>query len=117
MERSLSSFGRGPVSTCPGVIEALCNIACSLDDLQYMAIDCLLWLLQDPNTFHKVLYEDNEEEILVLKDEKWEIVRVKGKAPEKALTTTGSGFNQILGIKGAKRETVKFFVSFVLHVL
>ncbi|KAL8214185.1 hypothetical protein R6Q57_003634, partial [Mikania cordata] len=48
-------FGRGPVSSCPGVIDALCNIARSSDDWQYMAIDCLLWLLQDPNTFHKVV--------------------------------------------------------------
>ncbi|CAH1441247.1 unnamed protein product [Lactuca virosa] len=48
-------FGRGPVSSCPGVIESLCNIARSSDDWQYMAIDCLLWLLQDPNTFHKVI--------------------------------------------------------------
>ncbi|KZV41773.1 hypothetical protein F511_37113 [Dorcoceras hygrometricum] len=27
----------------------------SQDDWQYMAIDCLLWLLQDPNTCHKVM--------------------------------------------------------------
>ncbi|PWA52078.1 Armadillo-like helical [Artemisia annua] len=31
----------------------LCNIARSSDDWKYMAIDCLLWLLQDPSTFHK----------------------------------------------------------------
>ncbi|KAI3757541.1 hypothetical protein L6452_05081 [Arctium lappa] len=42
---------------------------------------------------------------------------VKGKAPKKASTATCSGFNQILGIKEAKQETVMFFVSFVLHVL
>ncbi|CAI9298661.1 unnamed protein product [Lactuca saligna] len=30
---------------------------------------------------------------------------VKAKAPEKAPAATGSGFNQILGIKGAKQET------------
>lgn len=47
-------LGRGPVASCPGIIEALCNIARSSDDWQYMAIDCLLWLLQDPNTCHKV---------------------------------------------------------------
>ncbi|CAA2959981.1 Clathrin, heavy chain [Olea europaea subsp. europaea] len=40
---------RGPITSCPGIIEALCNIAQSSDDWQYMAIDCLLWLLQDPN--------------------------------------------------------------------
>lgn len=47
-------LGRGPVANCTGVIEALCNIARSSDDWQYMAVDCLLWLLQDPSTFHKV---------------------------------------------------------------
>jgi len=48
-------LGRGPVANCPGVIEALCNIARSSDDWQYMAVDCLLWLLQDPGTCHKVM--------------------------------------------------------------
>ncbi|KAJ8557283.1 hypothetical protein K7X08_002908 [Anisodus acutangulus] len=48
-------LGRGPVAACPGIIEALCNIAHSSDDWQYMAIDCLLWLLQDPSTSHKVI--------------------------------------------------------------
>ncbi|CAL5428808.1 unnamed protein product [Camellia sinensis] len=48
-------LGRGPVASCPGIIEALCNIACSSDDWQYMAIDCLLWLLQDPISCHKVI--------------------------------------------------------------
>ncbi|CAA0831615.1 ARM-repeat/Tetratricopeptide repeat (TPR)-like protein [Striga hermonthica] len=47
-------LGRGPVAACPGVVDALCNIARSSDDWQYMAIDCLLWLLQDPSTCHKV---------------------------------------------------------------
>ncbi|KAK9749243.1 hypothetical protein RND81_02G112300 [Saponaria officinalis] len=47
-------LGRGPVANCPGVIDALCNIARSSDDWQYMAVDCLLWLLQDPSTCHKV---------------------------------------------------------------
>lgn len=47
--------GRGPVANCPGIIEALCNIARSSDDWQYMAIDCLLWLLQEPSTCHKVM--------------------------------------------------------------
>ncbi|KAI4387156.1 hypothetical protein MLD38_005006 [Melastoma candidum] len=46
--------GRAPVASCPGIVEALCNIAHSSDDWQYMAIDCLLWLLQDPNTSLKV---------------------------------------------------------------
>lgn len=48
-------LGRGPVASCPGIIDALCNIARSSDDWQYMAIDCLLWLLQDPSTCHKVI--------------------------------------------------------------
>lgn len=48
-------LGRSPVANCPSVIEALCNIARSSDDWQYMAVDCLLWLLQDSNTRHKVM--------------------------------------------------------------
>lgn len=48
-------LGRGPVSSCSGMMEALCNIARSSDDWQYMAIECLLWLLQDPSTSHKVV--------------------------------------------------------------
>ncbi|KAL8514214.1 hypothetical protein ACS0TY_013369 [Phlomoides rotata] len=48
-------LGRGPVASCSsGVIDSLCNIARSSDDWQYMAIDCLLWLLQDPTTCLKV---------------------------------------------------------------
>ncbi|KAL0304630.1 UNVERIFIED_CONTAM: hypothetical protein Scaly_3016100 [Sesamum calycinum] len=48
-------LGRGPVASCPEIIESLCNIARSSDDWQYMAIDCLIWLLQDPSTSHKVI--------------------------------------------------------------
>ncbi|XP_073105488.1 uncharacterized protein [Elaeis guineensis] len=48
-------LGRSPVANCPGTIDALCNIARSSDDWQYMAIDCLVWLLQDPSTCHKVI--------------------------------------------------------------
>lgn len=48
-------LGRGPVANCPSIIEALCNIARSSDDWQYMALDCLLWLLQDQSTCHKVI--------------------------------------------------------------
>ncbi|KAH9299415.1 hypothetical protein KI387_031097, partial [Taxus chinensis] len=48
-------LGRAPVANCPSIIEALCNIARSSDDWQYMAVDCLLWLLQDSNTRHKVM--------------------------------------------------------------
>ncbi|KAE8818915.1 hypothetical protein D1007_03307 [Hordeum vulgare] len=50
-----SKLGRGHVANISGVIEALCNIARSSDDWQYMAIDCLLWLVQDPGTYHKVI--------------------------------------------------------------
>lgn len=48
-------FGRGPIASSPGLIDALCNIARSSDDWQYMAVDCLLWLFQDPSTCHKVI--------------------------------------------------------------
>lgn len=48
-------LGRGPVANCPSVVDALCNIARSSDDWQYMAIDCLIWLLQDSTTCHKVI--------------------------------------------------------------
>ncbi|KAJ7297242.1 hypothetical protein O6H91_20G043800 [Diphasiastrum complanatum] len=48
-------LGRTAVTKCPSVINALCNIARSSDDWQYMAIDCLLWLVQDPTTRRKVL--------------------------------------------------------------
>ncbi|KAJ4799665.1 ARM-repeat/Tetratricopeptide repeat (TPR)-like protein [Rhynchospora pubera] len=47
--------GRGHVASCSGVVEGLCNIAKSSDDWQYMAVDCLIWLLQDPSTCHKVI--------------------------------------------------------------
>ncbi|XP_030521265.1 uncharacterized protein LOC115734551 isoform X1 [Rhodamnia argentea] len=50
-------IGRGAVASCPGIVEALCNIARSSDDWQYMAIDCLIWLLQDLNTSNKVVDE------------------------------------------------------------
>lgn len=36
----------------------------------------------------------------------WICVAVKAKAPDKAPAGSGSSFNQILGIKGAKQETV-----------
>lgn len=48
-------LGRMAVAGCSSVIEAFCNIARSSDDWQYMAVDCLLWLLQDPSTRHKVI--------------------------------------------------------------
>ncbi|KAK8951057.1 hypothetical protein KSP39_PZI003477 [Platanthera zijinensis] len=48
-------IGQGSVVSCPGVLEALCDIARSSDDWQYMAIECLLWLLKNPSTCHKVV--------------------------------------------------------------
>lgn len=48
-------LGRVAIAGCPGVVEALCNIARSSDDWQYMAVHCLLWLLQDPSTRYKVI--------------------------------------------------------------
>ncbi|KAL2643709.1 hypothetical protein R1flu_011296 [Riccia fluitans] len=47
--------GRPAVAECPGVVESLCNIARSSDDWQCMAVDCLIWLLQDTDTRFKVL--------------------------------------------------------------
>ncbi|CAN0881992.1 hypothetical protein LINGRAHAP2_LOCUS14552 [Linum grandiflorum] len=41
-------LGRGPVASCPGIVEALCNIARSSDDWQYMAIDYRMSSLVDP---------------------------------------------------------------------
>ncbi|KAG1342373.1 hypothetical protein COCNU_05G006020 [Cocos nucifera] len=48
-------LGRSLVAKTLGIIDALCNIARSSDDWQYIAIDCLLWLLQDPSACHKVI--------------------------------------------------------------
>ncbi|RLM80311.1 hypothetical protein C2845_PM12G18980 [Panicum miliaceum] len=50
-----SKVGRGNVANIPGIIDALCNIARSSDDWQYMAVDCLIWLVQDASTSHKVI--------------------------------------------------------------
>jgi hypothetical protein len=47
-------LGRLPVAESPCIIDALCNIARSSDDWQYMAVDCLMWLLQDSSTRLKV---------------------------------------------------------------
>lgn len=49
-----SKVGRGHVANIPGTIDALCNIARSSDDWQYMAVDCLIWLVQDASTCQKV---------------------------------------------------------------
>ncbi|EFJ21776.1 hypothetical protein SELMODRAFT_232898 [Selaginella moellendorffii] len=49
------SSGRVAVADCPGVVNGLCNVARSSDDWQYMAVDCLVWLVQDVASRHKVL--------------------------------------------------------------
>jgi hypothetical protein len=46
--------GRGHVASSSEVVEGLCNIARSSDNWQYMAVNCLIWMLQDQNTCHKV---------------------------------------------------------------
>lgn len=38
------------------------------------------------------------------------MVAVGAKAPDKAPAQSGSSFNQILGIKGAKQETVSLLI-------
>uniref|UniRef100_F6HSV5 ARM repeat N-terminal plant domain-containing protein n=1 Tax=Vitis vinifera TaxID=29760 RepID=F6HSV5_VITVI len=40
------------------VIESLCNTSRSSDEWQYMAIDCLLLILKDPDTRYKTLLQD-----------------------------------------------------------
>lgn len=46
--------GRSSVAACPMVVQALCRIARSSDDWQYMAVECLLLLLQDTQTRQRV---------------------------------------------------------------
>ncbi|PQP93538.1 uncharacterized protein Pyn_27093 [Prunus yedoensis var. nudiflora] len=50
-----SKYGRKKISESREVIESLCNISRSSDDWQYMGIDCLLLLLNDPDTRYKVI--------------------------------------------------------------
>ncbi|XBI70136.1 hypothetical protein VPH35_064699 [Triticum aestivum] len=49
-----SAVGRGAIAACPDALSGLCDLARSSDDWQYMAIDCLLLLLDDPETWHAV---------------------------------------------------------------
>ncbi|KZV56203.1 ARM-repeat/Tetratricopeptide repeat-like protein [Dorcoceras hygrometricum] len=49
-----SELGRESISESRHVIENLCHLSRSSDDWQYMGIDCLLLLLKDPKTRHKV---------------------------------------------------------------
>lgn len=48
-------LGRSSVAACPNVVQALGRIARSSDDWQYMAVECLLVLLQDPRTRQRVM--------------------------------------------------------------
>lgn len=49
--------GRSAVASCPSVIQTLCNTSRSSDDWQYMAVDCLLLLLQDSHTRRRIFDE------------------------------------------------------------
>ncbi|CAN6449681.1 unnamed protein product [Victoria cruziana] len=50
-----NSLGRSHIAGCREVLIALCNLSRSSDDWQYMAIDCLLLLIQDPHVKVKVI--------------------------------------------------------------
>lgn len=60
--------GRSFVSDCSGVIDSLCNVARSSDDWQYMAIDCLLLLLQDHHTRSKVRFTIDSGAVVSVKN-------------------------------------------------
>ncbi|KAG9160928.1 hypothetical protein Leryth_008745 [Lithospermum erythrorhizon] len=47
--------GRESIAKSRNVLDHLCNLTRSSDNWQYMAIDCLLLLLSDPDTRHKVV--------------------------------------------------------------
>uniref|UniRef100_A0A0E0KAB4 ARM repeat N-terminal plant domain-containing protein n=1 Tax=Oryza punctata TaxID=4537 RepID=A0A0E0KAB4_ORYPU len=49
-----SAAGRGAIAACRDALSGLCDLARSSDDWQYMAIDCLLLLLDDRDTWHAV---------------------------------------------------------------
>ncbi|KAL5218104.1 hypothetical protein ABZP36_018788 [Zizania latifolia] len=49
-----SAAGRGAIAACGDALSGLCDLARSSDDWQYMAIDCLLLLLDDRDTWHAV---------------------------------------------------------------
>lgn len=50
-----SKYGRKKVAESKEALENLGNLSRSSDDWQYMGIDCLLLLLKDPDTRHKVI--------------------------------------------------------------
>ncbi|XP_052149527.1 uncharacterized protein LOC127768057 isoform X1 [Oryza glaberrima] len=49
-----SAAGRAAIAACRDALSGLCDLARSSDDWQYMAIDCLLLLLDDRETRHAV---------------------------------------------------------------
>ncbi|CAL4929714.1 unnamed protein product [Urochloa decumbens] len=49
-----SPVGRAAVAACRDALASLCDLAHSSDDWQYMAVDCLLLLLDDRDTWHAV---------------------------------------------------------------
>jgi tetratricopeptide (TPR) repeat protein len=49
-----SAVGRDAIAACPDALSGLCDLARSSDDWQYMAIDCLLLLLGDRDSWHAV---------------------------------------------------------------
>lgn len=49
-----TKFGRESISRSKHVVENLCHVSRSSDDWQYMAIDCLLLLLDDPASRYEV---------------------------------------------------------------
>ncbi|CAN6290281.1 unnamed protein product [Urochloa humidicola] len=49
-----SPAGRAAVAACRDALAGLCDLARSSDDWQYMAVDCLLLLLDDRDTWHAV---------------------------------------------------------------
>ncbi|CAK9155402.1 unnamed protein product [Ilex paraguariensis] len=50
-----SKVGRKSIADSQKLAENLCNLSRSSDDWQYMGIDCLLLLLNDPDTRYKVI--------------------------------------------------------------
>ncbi|KAM7278338.1 hypothetical protein ACFE04_005472 [Oxalis oulophora] len=50
-----NKIGRKSIAEAKKVVESLCNLSRSSNDLQYMGIDCLLLLLKDRDTRYKVL--------------------------------------------------------------
>jgi len=49
-----SPVGRAAIAACRDALSSLCDLARSSDDWQYMAVDCLLLLLDDRATWHAV---------------------------------------------------------------